>query len=181
MSEKLKKIILKKPWGLEEKERTINIIQRANEKKSKFILVLDKFVYFFVLFTAIAGNFIVSVVLVPFLLIMGGFYLYMTLFFIGLAFGALFNVIINYLEKLESRHHIIAGFFIPVLALINMYIITNLSNHLVTLMQLRTLLHNPVIVSITYIVGFIVPYFWSRHKTLLFKPKAYPSSISEYK
>ncbi len=162
MSEKTRQAILEKQWSDEEKEKAINIIGRAHESKSGFVLFLDKLVYFFILFVAIAGNFVVSVVLVPFLLIMSGFYLYSTLFFIGLAFGALFNIIIHYLERLEEKHHIMAGFFIPVIALINVYIITNLSNNLVGMLRLPTTLHSPTFVSIAYVVAFVMPYFWSR-------------------
>jgi hypothetical protein len=154
----------KTSWTQAEKNKTMRSFQTAEQKKTSFVQFLDIAVFWVALFVAILGNFILSIVLVPFLLIMSGWMLYASLFFVGLSFGLLFAVIISYIEKIETKHHIIAGVFIPALALINVYIITYFANELIVLLKLTTTAHNPGLVSITYVVAFTLPYLIGRSR-----------------
>ena len=119
---------------------------------------LGEILFWTFLFITIIGNFIISVVLVPILLVMSKIYLYLIITFIGFSFGFVINSIIKSIEKIERRHHIIAGLLIPVLALINVVIFTKLSNDLIKLMDLKTPQHNPIILAIIYVIAFTLPY-----------------------
>ena len=157
----MKESIAKKAWPVSEKKRTLDILERAPEKKTKRLIFLDEFVYWVLLFIGILGNFIISVVLVPFLLILSGFYLYAALFLIGLAFGALINVILVEIHKIEVKKHIIPGLLIAAIALINIYIMARLANTLEVKLQLLTPAHNPIYVSAVYVVAFLIPHLIS--------------------
>lgn len=162
--EKLKEKISGKPWPVHEKKRTIEIIDRASERKTGSLLFLDEFVYFFLLFTGIIGNFFISVILVPLMLILTGFYLYTALFLIGIAFGALINQIILEIQKIEERRHFIPGLLMAAIALINIYIMTKLANVLETKLGLLTPTHNPWLVSLAYVAAFLIPHIYTEYK-----------------
>ncbi len=148
----------KKGWSEKEISKAIAILDSAQEKKSAKTKFLDELLVWVSLFVAVAGNFVLSVVIVPFLIIMSGFSLYAAIFCFGSAFGMLFTIILRNMERLEAKMHVIAGLFIPVIGLINMYIITRMSNKLIVLLELKTVEHDAILVSMVYIFAFIFPY-----------------------
>lgn len=119
--------------------------------------VSDALVYWVVLFIAILGNFVLSVVLVPFLLVLKGLGLYFSLFFIGASFGAVFWFILQSIESSQKKKRIIWEIFIPALALINVGIFAVLSNDLIVLLKLSTPPHNPMLVGAAYTFGYVLP------------------------
>lgn len=155
----MKEKIAKKPWPVHIKKRTIEALERAKTKKTPKLLFLDELVYFVLLFLGIIGNFIISVVLVPFMLVLSGIYLYITLFIIGLAFGALINVMLIEIHKIEQRVHIMPGVLMAALALINVYIMARLANLLMIKLHLYTPQHSPIILSTSYVLAFLIPHF----------------------
>ncbi len=162
--ENLKKLLIKKGWSQREVEKTIRILGRAHHKKTDTVRVLDSAALWIGLLLIILGNFIVSVVIVPFLLILSGFWLYLSLFFIAVSFGFLVSVIAGYIQKMQHEHMLIMSVFLPALALINVYIMAYFANRLEVLMQLGTPLHNPLLVALVYTGGFMIPYMVSRLK-----------------
>ena len=147
-----------KSWSKADLRKTEDILSHAEAEKSPGMRFLEQSAFWTALVIAIVGNFIISVVLVPFLLLLHGIGLYFTILIIGITFGTLFNVLIHYIEDLNEGQHIIAGAFIPALALINMFIIAHFSNDLEILLQLKTPAHSAVGVSVTYVFAFVVPY-----------------------
>ena len=67
------------------------------------------------------------------------------------------NLIINDIENIDYEHHVIAGIFIPAIAIINIFIITVLSNQMNIVLRLENP-HNPIFVSVTYVIAFMAPY-----------------------
>ncbi|MEM4247309.1 MAG: hypothetical protein QXR48_02785 [Candidatus Woesearchaeota archaeon] len=147
-----------KGWSKAEVRKATDIMAHAEASKTATIRFIEQMAFWLALFIAIFGNFIVSVVLVPFLLLLTGIGLYFTVFVVGAAFGLIFNVLIHYIEDLEESEHIIAGAFIPALALINIYLITHFTNKLEVLLQLHTPAHSPFWISVTYVFAFTLPY-----------------------
>lgn len=121
------------------------------------------------LFMTILSNLIISVVLVPILLVMSELFLYANILFIGLTFGFLLNSILQSIEKLDKKHHLIAGVLIPTIALINIFIFTRLSNQLIEILELKTPIHNPLIIALLYVLAFTLPYLFSQ--VIRFKKK----------
>jgi hypothetical protein len=146
-----------KEWSPDLAVKTEDILRRAEQRKPAWIRGLDSALYWVLLFIAIVGNFILSVVLVPFLLILKGILLYFSLFFIGASFGWMFSFILHNIEKLQKEQHIIASIFIPALALINVGIFAVLSNKLIILLKLTTPPHNPMLVGAAYVLGYVLP------------------------
>ena len=86
---------------------------------------------------------------------------------IGLAFGALINVILVEIHKIETKKHIIPGLLIAAIALINVYIMTKLANLLEVKLELITPAHDPVLVSMVYTVAFLIPHVITTIKSKL--------------
>ncbi len=128
------------------------------EKTIYFSPKLGAILFWVFLFVTVLANFIISVILVPIMLVMSGFYLYGSVMFIGFCFGFLLYSILVSIEKLETKHHILMGLFIPAIALINVLIFTKLSNDLIDFLGLNTPKHNPLSLAAAYAVAFVLPY-----------------------
>lgn len=131
---------------------------------------LNKVVYWGALLVAIVGNLIVSVVLIPFLLVLSKMQLYIIIIIIGIAFGALFNMLLKDIEELDKKHHVIAGIFIPALAIINVFIMTQLANYLTVLIGVNNVPHNPFVISVIYVASFSLPYILYKISSIGKKP-----------
>jgi len=115
-------------------------------------------IYWISLLAAIVGNFIISVILVPFLVMLEDrVTLYIIVMIMGIVFGALFNFLLSDIERLDERHHVMTGVVIPVLAVINVYIMVNVSKTVGTFISV-TVNQNALVIAIIYVAMFIVPY-----------------------
>jgi hypothetical protein len=147
-----------KGWETEDIDKAISVFEEDKEKRNDIITKLDRLVYWVAMIVAIAGNFIISIILIPFLVsITNKVALYIIIFAISLSFGFLFNILLKDIEEIDYDHHLIAGVFIPTLALINIFVITNVANHFLILFKIQTS-HNPIIVGAIYVAAFVSPY-----------------------
>ncbi len=162
----------KKGWSEKEVQSTLRALEEGERRKSSFVLKLDVFVFWLFLILAITGTFVVSVVLVPILVIMQGIYLYGMLAVMGVFFGVLLNSAVVHLLKVQTRPLIMPNIFLPAIALINVYIITHFSNDLIELLKLPTLQHSPALVSLVYVIAFMIPYAVWKIRT----PSSFPSA-----
>ena len=167
MNKELRARLVKKGWSQGEIKKTECMIEKSRLRKSRKVLILDKYIYLIALFVGVVGNIVVSVALVPFLLAVRGFYLYFFITIMGLSFGLFFEILIRDLGNLEKKRHFIDGAVIPLLALINMYIITGVID------SIGSAVHIPILSGFIYAVSFAFPYFvysfiLKKHKTKTF-------------
>ena len=151
--------LLKKGFSKKEAQKTVDIIKKAKEKKSLKIRFLDAVIYWVLLFVTIIGNLVISIILIPFLLAFKKIPLYLVIILLAAMFGYLFDILIRDIEHLENKHHIIAWVFIPALAIINTYYMTSFTNHLTEALKLPLAPHSPLLISVTYVSAFVLPYF----------------------
>ena len=136
----------------------MEILQKAEKEKPLFVKRLDFILYWTLLIVAIIGNLIISIILLPFLLTFKKIPLYLTIMILAAMFGFLFDQLIKDIQNLENKHHIIAWVFIPSLAVVNTYYMTSFTNHLTQTLRLPITLNSPLVISITYVFAFILPY-----------------------
>ncbi len=151
----------KRGWTKKEINDTLKIFREAKNNKHPAIKFLDRSVYWIVLIAAILGNFIISVVLIPFLLTLKDFHLYLVVITIGVAFGLLFELLIRSITHLEMGHHLFFGFLVPIIAVINVFVITLYSKGLEKKLMIESA-YNPLVVSVVYGLAFIIPYVFYR-------------------
>ena len=171
-AEDLKDRLKEKGWTQEEIAETVKIIKESSSDKTAFEKFIDQSIFWVLLLLLITGNLLISVGIIPFMLVATWMYLYPGLFFVGLVFGKLFDVVIWDIEHLEHSTHIYPWLFLTAIAIINIFIITVLSNDLAVTFGMST--HNPITVSITYVLGFLLPYYITRRHTFslakIYKP-----------
>lgn len=155
--ENLVKRLEKRGWEKKEISKAVEIIHNAKQLKSAENSFLGKRIYWVLLIIIIAANFAISIALIPVLIALSGMRLYFIVAMLGVIFGLLFELVIRSIEHLEKRHHIFLAVLIPFIALINLFIITNISNNFMTKLDLANL-HNSFIVSTAYAVSFVLPY-----------------------
>jgi hypothetical protein len=157
MSE-LEERLRQKGWTENDIQQALQIIQKAQAKKTKPLLFLDSIIYWLVLFAALIGNFIISIILIPFMLTITGFKLIAIIILIGFAFGAFFDLLIRDIKNLENKDVIIAGIFLPLLALMNVSLMVRFANYLQLQMGLLTPQHDPWVISAIYVCAFMLPH-----------------------
>ena len=147
----------KRGWSSKEIEKAVGIIQNAKQNKNKANLFLEKRIYLVLFAIILASNFAISIALIPLLIALNGMILYFLIMVLGIIFGLLFELVIRSMEHLEKRHHITLAFLIPTTALINIFIISRLSNNLMEKLNLKNI-HTPIIIALVYAVSFVLPY-----------------------
>ena len=149
-------------WSPEDIDDTEKIIEeRRASDKSRTSLFTSRILYWAVIFLMILGNFIISLLLVPFLLVLNKLAMDVVVVILGFSFGLFFNILILDIEHISKRHHLIAGISIPLLALINIIAMTRLANALNDVLRTSTMRGSPITVSLLYVVAFMMPYLWS--------------------
>ena len=152
--EKIRNYLLEKGWKRKDIESAIKIIRHAKEHKHPKIKLLDKAVYWISLAVAIAGNFIISIALMPFLLALSGFRLFLFVIALGASFGLLFELLVRGIENLEAKHHLFLAITIPIVALANFVIISDNLKKFIGIESPQ----DPFIVGAVYSTAFILPY-----------------------
>lgn len=173
MAKSLQERLAEKGWSKEEIEKATQIMESPDSKgRIIFTRKMNPVLYWVTLIVAIIGNMIISVVLIPFLIaIQSTIALYAIVALLGLAFGFLFNVLLIDIEHIDPRHRVIAGIFIPVLALINIYIVVNITNTINQLIFKTQLQENALIIGAVYVIAFIGPYAFTKLTDFLYEKK----------
>ncbi len=158
--EKLKENLKRKGWSDAEIEKTINMIHHSAthphyiQQKSSF----NRLLYWMSLLLLAICNFIISIFLVPFIILFPSKFIYLILVPLALIFGYMFATIINSIEHLEIRHHITAMILLPIITIINFFIIVQISDFLSGYLKIN-IRHDPIMIALIYSAFLIIPYF----------------------
>jgi len=145
-----------KGWSDEDIYRALSIINKSEENKPSVIRKIDSFAYWMAILVAIVGNLIISIILIPFLILLKSTPLYFIVVVIALTFGFLFKILAMDIEKI-SENRIILSLFIPLTAIISMFYMTRFANYLITSFGISNIRHNPLIVAFVYVIAFVIP------------------------
>ncbi len=131
--------------------------EKANLKPVSYAKELNLIVYWTTLLVLIIANLLMSMVIIPFLLLASGLNFYIILAVLGIFFGYVFALLISNIENLDAHHHLIAAFFIPIFAIINLIIISTSLEGITSLLGIASQ-KEPLTVSLVYAVFFLLPY-----------------------
>jgi len=121
---------------------------------------LDLFVYWTSLVLLALFNLVAVFFLIPFLMFFADPFISVMVGGIGLLFGFLFNLLIMGIEHMKKRHTITAGFFIPILAILDIMLILSITETINT-MLVRPVTYNVSLVVVVFITTFVAPYLYS--------------------
>lgn len=173
MADNLKERLIRKGWAEEEAEKTMQIMH-SEEKKLKhahYKVKMNFVVYWTVLLVLTLANFVISIVLVPFLLVLKPFLVEMIVAVLGIVFGLLFNLVVRDIEHIETRHHVAAAVFVPAIAIINIFVMVSIANSMAVRINI-TALQNPVFIAVVYAAAFLIPYSANSFRDFLKMRKA---------
>jgi len=156
----------KRGWDDEEIERALNILKFGKSNQKNYYHFSQKTVYWIALIVLIIINIILSIMLVPFMITVKHSVVYIFIIIFGIGFGYIFNFLLEDIEFTDPKHHIVAGLFIPAIAIINIYIAVSLTDYFLVLMEFPYT-YNPLITSIIYVTSFMMPYLYSRIPTFI--------------
>ena len=151
-----KKKLKSKGWTDAEIKHAMSTVKKAQKKKNPKIKLLDENLYWIFLLVACLGNLAFSISLIPIMAVMPSWYLYFMVGLTGLLFGALFTTLINDVDSLDTRHHIIYSVMIPIIGLINFFAIVKQANVAAILLGFNA--HSEFLIGFFYLVAFFVPY-----------------------
>ena len=149
-------------WSEDDIKKAEEIIEkRTREDKSRTLPSMSRVLYWSAVVVIILGNFIISMFLIPFLLVLKKFILDLIIVTIAFAFGLLFNLLILDIEHMEKKHHLITLIIIPVVAFANFVLMVNIANSLGKAMNLPLARKNPYFIGLIYVAAFVIPYLYS--------------------
>ena len=125
------RLLKQKGWSEEDVKKAEKIIEsRRMIDKSRTHVYSNRVIYWTIIAVMVLCNFIISLLFVPFLLVLNRLAMNVIIVIIGFAFGSLFTLLILDVEYVSKTQHFIGGIIIPVLALINISLMTNITNSL---------------------------------------------------
>ena len=147
--------LLTRGFTKDEARKTVDVLKKG--KDVPLFEKADAWMNYVLLMVAIIGNMIIAIMLIPFLLAFKTIPLYIVIGLIALLFGYLFATIIKSLDQ-KAKGGVIAGLFLPAIALINSYFMVEFANFVTTTLTLPNEIHSPVTITAIYVASFVAPF-----------------------
>ena len=149
-----KEELLNKGWHEAEIKKAEAMLEQTEHKDIYF----SKIIFWSALVVIIFANLIVSLILIPFLIVLNKWLLYLLTVILAGTVGFLYNFLVLDIGHLEKKHHTLAAIIVPLLALTNMVIMVLISNQFIKDLKVQNTAHNPWIMALVFGVAFISPY-----------------------
>jgi hypothetical protein len=159
MKKRLRHDLHVKGWTKEEIKQAHGIIKKAGKRKHRKVKHLENVIYWSLLALGILGTVFLSLLLAPILIINNNAWSYIITGGLGFLLGALIIIIIRDMHWLEHHHHILISLLIPIIAILNFFMVVNRINMLNHALGIRTY-HHPLLIGISYIGCFLIPYIY---------------------
>ena len=143
--------------------KRIKQIQKDKIKYPLYKESINRLLYWTTILVLAVCNFLISVLIVPLLLVVNRPAVYITIGALGFFFGFVFNLLISKVGHLETRHHVFAAVFIPLVSVINIFILVALTNRISSLLKMG-LEVNSLLIAVIYVGAFMLPYLYYSNK-----------------
>ena len=158
MSSHLKKKLTQKNWEHADITKTLQALKQASKQQQASLRHAMILVSLLVMGV---GNLLVSVLLVPLLLGLQGWFLFGIIVLLGIIMGTLFEILTRSIESLESEHHLLFSMIMPILALASVLFMSVFANDVAFSFGIRNV-HNPFVVAFLYAIAFLAPYAYAK-------------------
>lgn len=164
MHHKIARKLKKKGWKKHHIAKTIHILKKAEEKKHPHVKILDKILFWLVLFLIMLGNVIILIALLPVIIEIPQTFSLVIFVVIGFAFGSLIDNIIKDME-LTKKHYFSAGLLIVLMATLSMFLVLTFARYV--LKEVGILIRiNPLLTIFIYIIAFTLPHILYKIKEI---------------
>jgi hypothetical protein len=144
-------------WNEHEIRRAAHIFNQAEKKKGLFIRLLDEMVHWLAALVVLLGNLIIDIFIVFSSGMVQGMFFYSAIIILGIAFGWLIEMPLLQIEKLDKHKHFLSRIMLPLLALLNVYLLAGVMQMIEFLTESAFSI-NTTIVGIVYGISFLVPH-----------------------
>ena len=158
-----KQQLLEKGWLDDEIRHAEKSLDQLNRNEVHF----SRMVFWSALILVIFTNLALSLILVPYLIVLTNGLLYLIVVLLAGSIGFLYDLLINDVAHLEKKHHLIAGIILPLLAIANFLITVVIANNIISELEVHNPLHNAWLVGLVFAMAFILPYLGNRIKFML--------------
>ena len=135
-TEKLK--LSEKGWNDKELRKAEEILNKETERDLHF----STMVFWSAVLVIIFANLIVSLILIPFLIVLNSWVLYLIVISLGFTIGSLYAFLINSSSYFKTKHHLLGGVIIPIIALANFIGMVLVANKFIADAKINNLPHN---------------------------------------
>lgn len=165
MKSHTKLALRKKGWSGREIIQAEEIITRATQKN----IGVSKVLFWSALILIIIANAAIVAVFVPFLSFFPATILYGLIGFLGLMMGLVYNFLLNDMAHIQTKHHVLAFFLIPALAILNVVALNLALTKLYPTLESN---YNPLILGAIFAAAFLIPYLIGRIRMVFRSRKA---------
>ncbi|MBW3014995.1 hypothetical protein KY330_01085 [Candidatus Woesearchaeota archaeon] len=158
----LKKRLKQKGWPEDIAKKTEEILS-SPEKKEKHVMfgkTMSGYMFWLGLIVLTLCMLGIAFFLIPFFIVVTNYFLHFVIMALAIVFGLLFDFIIKDIEHLDTKHHVFAALYIPIMAISFLAISVAISNRVDELLGV-TLHRTPWGISIVFVITFMVPYLIS--------------------
>ena len=148
----------KKGWSEKELKRLHKAKTHAQTHRSAAVKFLDRYLFWLVVLAAVVVNFVVAVLLVPFLLVLSSLHLFVVVIIMGICFGFLFENLLSDFAELSHHHYILIVGIVPSVAAVSVMVLSEFANFLITFLNLSNIQHHPLLIGLTYGLSFLFPF-----------------------
>ena len=146
-----------KGWTEEEINHTKEVLLNSENKKTNSTKIFEKITEWVVLLSIIIGSIVGAWIIEPLLLVLNKTGAIIAIWFSGILFGLFASIIIQQIETIEKKHHLIISLTIPITTIIASMIITQQTNKITELTKIG-INHNPYLLGTAYLIGVLIPY-----------------------
>lgn len=154
------KSIEKEKWDEKEIKKAAKIILDAEKNKGIFIKILDEIVHWILLLIILFGNIILNVFIILISGLLSAPLFYTIVVLIAILFGILIEIPLRDIEKIDKNKHFISRIVLPLLALVNIYILIGIKNTIENISE-TVFEFNIVMIGLLYGICFLLPHLVS--------------------
>jgi len=150
--------IEKERWNEEEVRKVAKIILKAEKNKSPRLKLLEQIVHWLILLIVLFGNVILDGLIIVLSGMISISLFYFIVILLGLGFGFILEVPIKDIEKIDKKKHFVSRLMLPVLALVNIYVLVGMKN-IIEFFSGLTFPFNPLIIGLVYGTFLLIPHY----------------------
>jgi predicted tellurium resistance membrane protein TerC len=145
-----------KGWTAEEISHALSVLRTAEHEKEQWIQRVDVFVYWLVLIIAVLGNVAFSVALVPAIVALPAFNLFVVIAVTAAFFGLVCGYVVHKIDVIDNRHHVLYVVLVSLIGLLSFALVLQQAN--ATVEALGFGYTHGFWLGIIYVVAFLSPY-----------------------
>jgi hypothetical protein len=147
----------KERWSDADITKTAKILLHAQKNKSLLVKIIDEIVHWMIVMIILFGNTVISVFIVFISNMFNRFFFYLIIGLTAIIFGIMVEIPIKEVERLDKNKHFISRTALPLLALVNIYILIGVKAVVEHYSKLQ-FDFNPFIAGIVYGILFLIPH-----------------------